>query len=93
LSDGQHYLIANIDLWNRSRLAVYFSKPGEIRFDRRLIQFDGSLPEIPDITTASHYPAAYEANGKLHIIATLNYDTNIHRGAVLYSVDLEKILG
>ena len=92
LSDGRHYLIANIDEWNRSRLAVYFSEPGQICFDRQMILFDRSLPEIPEPTTASHYPAAYEADGKLYIIATLNYDTNIRRGAVLYRIDLDKTL-
>lgn len=90
LSDDQHYLVANIDEWNRSRLAVYFSKPGKIAFDRRMILFDGSLPDVPG-TTASHYPAAWEANGKLYVIATLNYESFVRRGAVLYRIDLEEI--
>jgi len=90
LSDGRHYLIANIDQWNRSRLAVYFSEPGKICFDKRLILFDGSLPDIPETTTASHYPAAWEADGKLYIIATLNYENFTRRGSVLYCIDLPK---
>ena len=90
LTDGRHYLIANIDQWNRSRLAVYFSRPGKISFDRRMILFDGSLPDIPETTTASHYPAAYEADGKLYIIATLNYENFTRRGSVLYRIDLTK---
>ncbi len=92
LSDGRHYLVANIDQWNRSRLAVYFSEPGKICFDKRMILFDGNLPDLPEVTTASHYPAAYEADGKLYIIATLNYDISIRRGAVLYRVELEKTI-
>ncbi|MBR4960882.1 MAG: exo-alpha-sialidase, partial [Clostridia bacterium] len=90
LQDGQHYLIANIDLWNRSRLAVFFSKPEKPCFDRRLILFDGSLPDVPS-ATASHYPAAWEADGKLYVIATLNYESFVRRGAVLYRIDLSKI--
>ena len=90
LSDGRHYLIANIDQWNRSRLAVYFSEPGKICFDKRLILFDGSLPDIPETTTASHYPAAWEADGKLYCIATLNYENFTRRGSVLYCIDLTK---
>ena len=32
-----------------------------------------------------------EADGKLYIIATLNYGTFVRRGAVLYTVDLGKV--
>jgi len=92
LSDGRHYLIANIDNWNRSRLAAYFSEPGKICFDKRMILFDGSLPEIPYTTTASHYPAACEADGMLYCIATLNYENFTRRGSVLYRIDLGKTL-
>lgn len=55
-----------------------------------MILFDGSLPDVPG-TTASHYPAAWEANGKLYVIATLNYESFVRRGAVLYRIDLEEI--
>ncbi len=90
LADGQHYLVANIDVWNRSRLAIYFSKPGALRFDRRMILFDGSLPDMPQ-TTASHYPAAWESDGVLYVIATLNYEISERRGAILYRLDLREI--
>ncbi|MBR4185581.1 MAG: exo-alpha-sialidase [Clostridia bacterium] len=87
LSDGRHYLIANIDKRDRSRLAVYFSEKGSLTFSRRMILFDGCLPGYGPKTTACHYPAAYEANGKLYVIATLNYETSVRRGAVLFTVD------
>ncbi len=91
LSDGQHYLISNIDEWNRSRLVIYFSNPGAISFDRRMVLFDGNLPDMPQ-TTASHYPAAWESDGKLYVIATLNYETFARRGAVLYRIDLKNTI-
>jgi len=90
LADGRHYLIANIDRFDRSLLAVYFTDTADLRFTRRMILFDTQAPGFP-VTTASHYPAACEANGRLHIIATLNYETSIRRGAVLYSIDLNDL--
>lgn len=90
LKDGRHYLIANIDRYDRSRLAVYFTGGDELTFTKRLILYDAADRGIPG-TTASHYPAACEADGKLYIIATLNYGTFVRRGAVLYTVDLGKV--
>ncbi len=87
LSDGRHYLIANIDNSDRSRLAVYFTNGDDLRFEKRMILFDGSLPAVPGATTACHYPAACEADGKLYVITTLNYDSFTRRGAVLFTVD------
>lgn len=90
LSDGRNYLIANIDRGNRSRLAVYFSEPGRVRFTSRMILYDGASECLPG-TTACHYPAAYEADGKLYVITTLNYENFERRGALLYIIDLTEI--
>ncbi len=92
LTGGRNYLIANIDKGDRSRLAVYFSEKGSVRFTKRMILFDGSLPGANCTTTACHYPAACEANGKLYVLATLNYDSFTRRGAVLFVVDLHDAL-
>ncbi len=96
LPDGRHYLIANIDRPDRSRLAIYFTEPGEVRFGRRMLLFDGRLPHSEEPATACHYPAACEANGKLYVIATLNYKAAApvkRRGAVLFIIDLRAALG
>jgi len=87
LTDGRNYLIANIDRWNRSRLAVCFSDKGSIRFDKRMILYDSTLPEFAG-TTACHYPAACEADGYLYIISTLNYENFTRRGALLHKIKL-----
>ena len=90
LSDGRHYLIANIDRFDRSRLAVYFTDGDRLAFTKRLILYDAEQHGIPG-TTASHYPAACEADGRLYVIATLNFETSVRRGAALYTVDLGKV--
>ena len=92
LSDGRNYLIANIDKGDRSRLAVYFSEQGSVRFTERMILFDGSLPGADCTTTACHYPAGCEADGKLYVLATLNYDSFTRRGAILFTIDLRAVL-
>jgi len=87
LTDGRNYLIANIDILNRSRLAVYFSDKNSVRFTQRMILFDAALPENSG-TTACHYPAACEADGYLYIISTLNYENFERRGAHLFKIKL-----
>ncbi len=89
LSDGRNYLIASIDRGNRSKLAVYFSEPDSVRFTGRMILYDASAGTVPG-TTASHYPAAYEADGRLYVITTLNYGTFERRGALLYRIELDQ---
>ncbi|MCR5263819.1 MAG: hypothetical protein K6D94_08100, partial [Clostridiales bacterium] len=86
----RHYLIANIDRFDRSRLAVYFTDGDRLAFTKRLILYDAEQHGIPG-TTASHYPAACEADGRLYVIATLNFETSVRRGAALYTVDLGKV--
>ena len=90
LRGGQHYLIANIDHADRSRLAVYFTDGDEPVFTKRLILYDAREHGIPG-TGASHYPAACEADGRLYVIATLNFETASRRGAVLYTIDTDRI--
>jgi len=92
LNDGRNYLIANIERGNRSKLAVYFSERDRVRFTKRMILYDGHTKEIPETTTACHYPAAYEADGKLYIITTLNYSTFERRGALLYIIERNETL-
>ena len=89
LSDGRNYLIANIDKFNRSRLAVYFSDENSKMFNKKMILFDENTTNIKD-ATACHYPCAYESNGKLYIIATISYEGS-RRGASLFVLDLNKI--
>ena len=89
LKDGRKYLIANIDNFDRSKLAVYFMDKSEHKFTKQMILFDKTTASTEG-ATACHYPAAFESDGKLYIIASLNYEWS-RRGAVLFVVDLENI--
>ena len=74
-------------------METVFSEKGSVVFTRRMILFDGCLPGFGAKTTACHYPAACEADGKLYVIATLNYETSVRRGAILFTIDLGAALG
>ena len=87
LSDGRHYLVANIDNPDRSRLAIYFTAPNSSKFSQKMILFDGK-PTATQNAPACHYPVAYESEGKLYIIATMSYEPTT-RGATLFIVDLQ----
>ncbi|MBQ6824518.1 MAG: exo-alpha-sialidase [Clostridia bacterium] len=89
LACGRHYLVANIDRADRSRLALYFTDKNSEKFTKRLILFDKKTTRIQGASMC-HYPVAHESNGKLYIIATLSYESNT-RGAVLFIVDLKDI--
>ena len=89
LSDGRNYLIANIDRLERSKLVVYFTDGTSKKFKKRVVLFDAKTTDIPN-ASACHYPAACEYDGKLYIIATLNYEWS-QRGAVLYVIDLKDV--
>lgn len=89
LSDGRNYLIANIDKFNRSRLAVYFTDKNSKVFKKRAILFDCDTTKIKG-AQACHYPAAFESNGKLYIIATIAFERGI-RGAILFKADIKEI--
>lgn len=90
LSDGRSYLVANIDEFDRSRLAVYFTDKNSKMFNKKMILFDKNTTNIKN-ATACHYPCAYQSGDKLYIIATINYETFSRRGAVLFVVDPNKI--
>lgn len=89
LSDGRNYLVANIDEFDRSKLAVYFTDENSKEFNKKIILFDKNTTNIKDATTC-HYPCSYESNGKLYIIATINYCEWIKRGSVLFILDLNE---
>ena len=82
LSDGRAYLLGNIDVFDRSRLALYLTAPGSMKFEKRLLLRDGGL--------AAHYPAAVEVEGALKVIYTVNRE-GARRGAEMASVDLSRI--
>lgn len=94
LSDGRKYLIANVDVTGRSKLAVYFTDADGGKFIKRKVLFYKDTSHISgaaqDREASCCYPAACEADGKLYIIATLRY-VGGERGAVLYTVDLNEI--
>lgn len=89
LSSGRNYLVANIDEFDRSKLAVYFTDKNSKNFNKKILLFDKENTNIKN-ATACHYPCAYESDGKLYIITTLNYKRST-RGAVIFIIDLSKI--
>ena len=82
LANGRHYLIGNL-LPDRRRLAIYFSRPGEMRFDcGYLLQDNRSFGDYNGCQWS--YPVAYEANGKLYVIYSAESDAHgKSRGAAL----------
>ncbi|MBE6693595.1 MAG: AraC family transcriptional regulator [Ruminococcaceae bacterium] len=89
LSCGRHFVICNTDRQDRSRLSVYFTDRGDKKLACKLVLFDRETAPHGN-AEACHYPAACEHDGKLHIIASLNYGWDV-RGAVMFTVDLEKL--
>ncbi len=86
LKDGRHYMICNTDKLNRSKMVVYFTADQTKEIQKELVLFDNQT----EIGATCHYPAAYEFNKKLYIIATVGYENNT-RGAILFIVDLNDI--
>ena len=93
LSSGENYIIANTESWQRTKLEIYFSKKGEMMFDRKLTVFDASNNGNPSLegVQGCHYPCATEFDGKLYVIATKNVNSWIRRGAELFVIDLNDI--
>lgn len=89
LKDGRNYLIGNIQP-ERSKLAIFFSKPGTMEFDKGFFLQDG-VNDVLGYGTRWHYPVAYESDGKLYVIYTVSVDTNNRRGAVLSVIDLKEV--
>lgn len=88
LSDGRHYMIANVDKPGRRKLSLLLTKPGTLLFTREIVLFDEACSVLPGINVC-HYPAAVEHSGKLYVIATMNYEWS-RRGAVLFAVPINK---
>lgn len=86
LKDGRHYMVCNTNKFNRSKMVVYFTNDATKTFKKELVLFDGTT----ELREACHYPAAYEFDDKLYIIATVNYK-NHTRGADLFIVGLNDI--
>lgn len=86
LSDGRNYVIGNILNKDRSRLAIFFTKPGKQKFSSGYILQSGRTKLPFGYGTAWHYPCAYEYDGKLYVIYTVNYETG--RGAAVTVIDL-----
>jgi len=89
LSDGSHFLIANTDRFDRSKLEVFFTAQCSIPFTKRLTLFDNEHSALPGVHRC-HYPCAWESDGNLYVIATAEYPGNI-RGACLFVIDLARI--
>lgn len=86
LKDGRHYMVCNTNKFNRSKMVVYFTDDATKNFKKELVLFDRTT----ELWGACHYPAAYEFDDKLYIIATVGYE-NHTRGADLFIVDLNDI--
>jgi len=85
LSDGRRYVIGNL-YPGRSRLAVLFTDPGGVKFTDGFMLQDG-VSEQFGYGEMWHYPAAYEADGKLYVIYTASVQ-NPKRGAVVSAIPL-----
>ena len=68
---------------------IYLTNKNTVKFTKCSTLFDSKTTQISK-AGACHYPAAFEADGKLYIIATLNY-INSKRGAVMFIVGLNDI--
>ena len=87
LSDGRNYVIGN-RAPDRTRLMMLISQPGKWLFDKAIMLQNG-VGEL-GFGTAWHYPAAYESDGKLFIIYTVETG-NGQRGSVVSVVDTQMI--
>jgi len=66
-------------------MVVYFTDGEELIFTKRLVLFD----DINGYAWGGcHYPCAYEADGKLYVIATVGYEDS-KRGADLFVINLD----
>lgn len=90
LSDGRHYLIANVDNFDRSKLSVFFTAKNSIIFEEELTLFECEC-EI-DGMIKCYYPSAVESDGTLYIIATAEYKSDELKGsgALLFKLGLDK---
>ena len=85
LNDGRHYMVCNVERFNRSKMVVYFTDGEELKFTKQVVLFD----DINGYAWGGcHYPCAWEADGKLYVIATIGYEDS-KRGADLFVINLE----
>ncbi len=96
LKNGKNYLIGNI-VSNperaRNRLAIFFTDPNSIRFNKGFLVQDATEGKF-EFGNTCHYPAACEYNGKLYVVYSADgepCDTATKRGAVITVIDLSEI--
>ena len=90
LSDGRNYIIGNMQP-NRRKLIMLVSEKESMRFNKCITLQNGHSKEF-DFGTDWHYPCAYEADGKLYVVYTVNLGDNwLVRGGIVSVVDVDKI--
>lgn len=89
LSDGRDFVIGNLD-HARSHLALFLTE-GERMVFTKGITLQKGFYEPFGYGIAWHYPAAWEENGRLYVVSTVSLDSDTHRGAVLFTVDLKEL--
>ena len=95
LSDGRNYVVGNIhfdyaDRYKRTKLAIFFSRKGEMKFDKGFVLQDGKQ-EGTAFSGTWHYPCCYEHDGKLYVIYSANTGDGNTRGAVVSVIDIREI--
>ncbi|MGN1048284.1 MAG: exo-alpha-sialidase, partial [Eubacteriales bacterium] len=88
LSDGRNYVIGNLSP-DRSKLVLFLSEQKTMRFTREFIIQDGFSNDL-GFGLRWHYPSAYEKDGKLYIIYTVDTEKN-KRGAVVSVIEISEI--
>jgi len=91
LSDGRNYVIGNIAP-GREHLALFISEPGTMKFYKAVTLQNQHSDEL-GMGWVWHYPVAYESDGKLYVIYTVNTTKEFStlRGAVISVIDITKI--
>ncbi len=90
LADGRNYLIGNI-IPHRARLAIFFSAPGKLWFDKGFFLQDGHS-EVLGYGDLWHYPCAWEEDGKLYVVYSDCRDGDwSKRGLTMSVVDIRAI--
>ena len=95
LSDGRNYVVGNIhykydDRYKRNKLAIFFSRKGEMKFDKGFLLQDGKR-EGSVFSGTWHYPCCYEHDGKLYVIYSANTGDGNTRGAAVSVIDINEI--
>jgi len=88
LSDGRNYVIGNL-YPGRDRLAIFFSRVGEMQFDEGFLLQDGYSKELGYGGPQWSYPVAHEWNGKLYVIYSAHREEGNRRGAAISVIPLQ----